>query len=183
MKLRIGTYNILHGADFPRKLKTGEDVVDLALCAESIRQMSPDICGLNEVRNQENVMGLCHQARALAEKLGMYYAYAPAIDHAGGIYGNALLSRFPIIAMMAHPLQVPQSERVAGRRYENRVILEARLDLGGRELGVFVTHFGLHEDEIQLAAKTIVSTPTATVSWWNTSSTTGWKWIKSTRLP
>ena len=157
MRLRIGTYNILHGADFPRKLKTGEDVVDLALCAESISRMSLDICGLNEVRNQEKVEGLCHQARALAERLGYHYAFARAIDHAGGEYGNALLSRFPILSVALHPLIVPQDERMMGARYENRVILEARLDVSGKELGVLVTHFGLHEDEIMLAAKTVTS--------------------------
>ena len=157
MKLRIGTYNILHGADFPRKLKTGEDAVDLLLCADSISRMALDICGLNEVRNQERVEGLCHQARFLAERLGYHYVFARAIDHAGGEYGNALLSRFPILSVALYPLIVPEGERVAGVRYENRVILDARLDVSGRELGVFVTHFGLYEDEIALAAETLVT--------------------------
>ncbi len=157
MPLRVGTYNILHGADFPRKRKTGEDVVDLSLAERALREMALDICGLNEVRNQEKVEGLCHQARVLAERLGYHCAFARAIDHAGGEYGNALLSRFPILSVKLHPIVVPPNKRTAGARYENRVALEACLDVKGRKIGVIVTHFGLNEDEIRLASETVTS--------------------------
>lgn len=157
MRLRVGTYNILHGADFPRKRKTGEDVVELSLYDTVLRELSLDICGLNEVRNQERVEGLCHQARVLAERLGCYYAFSRAIDHRGGEYGNALLSRFVVRSLVHHPLVIPESERLIGVRYEDRVILEAHLDVSGREVVALVTHFGLHADEIALAAKTLVS--------------------------
>lgn len=157
MLLRVATYNILHGADFPHKRATGEDIVDLTLAERTLRAISPDICGLNEVRNQERVAGLCNQARELAERLGYHYVFARAIDHRGGEYGNALLSRFSISSSTLHPIVVPESERVCGGRYENRVVLKAQLDVAGRELAVIVTHFGLRRDEIDLAARTVVS--------------------------
>ena len=157
MILRVGTYNILHGADYPHRLATGEDRVELSLAERALREMELDFCGLNEVRNQEKVVGLCHQARYLAERLGYHYAFARAIDHLGGEYGNALLSRYPIKSVTPHPIVIPKEERIAGVRYEDRVALEAILDVEGRELGVIVTHFGLHRDEIALAAETVAS--------------------------
>ena len=156
MTLRVGTYNILHGADFEKKRKTGEDTVDLSLASRAITEMDLDICALNEVRNQENVEGLCNQAKKIADRVGCYYLFARAIDHAGGEYGNALLSRYPILSSTLHPIIVPKDKRVAARRYENRVALEAHLDIHGKTVAVIVTHFGLHRDEIDLAAETVV---------------------------
>lgn len=153
--LRVGTYNILHGADYPKRCATGVDEVDLSLCADSIASMSLDICGLNEVRNQENVEGLCHQSREIAERLSYEQVFAPAIDFRGGKYGNALLSRFSLKSLACHPIAVEKEARVGKRHYEDRVVLDALLSIEGETLRVLVTHFGLNRDEIELAVKTV----------------------------
>lgn len=156
LHINAATYNILHGADFPRKCATGEDKVDLSLAIRAIEQMNPHVCALNEVRNQENVEGLCNQARYIAEALGYHYIFARAIDHAGGEYGNALLSKFPITSAKLIPLSVPQTERLNEKHYEDRVILQANINVNGQDVTVLVTHFGLNEDEIRLAVDTLL---------------------------
>jgi len=155
MTLQVGTFNIQHGAHYPTRLSTGVARIDLVAVADAIADMGLDICGLNEVRNQENVAGLCHQARVIAERLGFYYAFARAIDHKGGEYGNAIVSRYPILSCTSVPLIVPAEERIEGEKYEDRVVLSAVLSVDGRELSVLVTHFGLYDVEQALAADTV----------------------------
>ena len=55
MKLKIGTYNIQHGKHHGHFLKGGREVIDLPGDAAVLRGAGLDICGLNEVRNQEQV--------------------------------------------------------------------------------------------------------------------------------
>ena len=92
MGVSVGTYNILHGLNYPKWLN-GTEEIDLTLVSDAIREMKLDICGLNEVRNQEEVPGLCNQAKVIAENLGYHYVFGKAINYRGGEYGNALVTR------------------------------------------------------------------------------------------
>ena len=151
----VGTYNILHGLNYPLRLATGECMIDLKLVADTVRGTKMEICGLNEVRNQENVEGLCNQAKEIAEQLGYYYVFSKAINYRGGAYGNALISKYPIKSVEHIPIAVPTEQRDPEKRYENRVLLCAELLIGEKTLSVLVTHFGLRTDERELAVKAI----------------------------
>ena len=154
--MKIGTYNIQHGACYGEYLVSGVERIDLGGVAEVIRENGIEICGLNEVRNQEGVDGLCNQARVIGELLGYHWVFAPAIDHRGGTYGNALISRYPIVSHRAIPIPCPDVEgRIGGRHYEDRVLLVAEIDVGGRIVTVFVCHFGLNPDEVERAIDTV----------------------------
>ena len=155
MKLKIGTYNIQHGKWHGHFLATGEELIDLSGDARVIRDAGLEVCGLNEVRNQEQVPGLCNQARVIAEELGYHFVFAPAIDHRGGTYGNALVSRYPIRAWRSCPIVVPEKEREPGVHYEDRVLLVAELAVEDKPLTVLVCHFGLHVSEMRRAIEVI----------------------------
>ena len=155
MTLLIGSYNILHGRDYPYYLQTKEERIDLAQTASAIRDLKLDICGLNEVRNQENVAGLCHQAKEIARELGYYYAFGKAINHRGGEYGNALVSRYPILSTKVIPIVVPAEERIEGQAYEDRALLCAEILVDGQKITVLVSHFGLNADEMEKAVAVV----------------------------
>ena len=155
MTIKVGTFNILHGRNYLRYLQTQEECIDLGLFSDAIREMGLEICGLNEVRNQENVEGLCNQAKVIGEALGYQWLFARAIDNRGGHYGNALVTKYPILNSRAVPMAVPARERLEDVRYEDRVLLIADLQVGDRVLTVFVTHFGLAADEIAYDVETV----------------------------
>lgn len=156
MKLNIGTYNIQHGCDHAYYLANKQERIDLAGVAEVIRANGIDVCGLNEVRNQEGHEGLCDQAKAIAEQLGYHAVFAKAIDLRVGEYGNALVSRYPIEAFHTVAIPAPAKEhRVGNGGYEDRVLLVAELTVDGERLTVMVCHFGLNPEEMQLAVDTV----------------------------
>ena len=155
--MRIGTFNIQHGRHHALYLENGCEVIDLAGVAEVIRHGELDFCGLNEVRNQESVEGLCNQAKVIAEALGYHYVFAKAIDYRGGEYGNALVSRHPIVDWYTVPVSVSTERREAqtAHKYEDRVLLVAKVDTPAAPVTVLVTHFGLNPDEIEEAIECI----------------------------
>ncbi len=138
MKLRIMTYNIHSGRDAWGRL-------DLAAIGEFIQTLKPDILALNEVRMRTSDVNGDEQARTLAAQLGMNWTFAPAIPYMGGLYGIAVLSRFPVVLAEYWPVKpVPEEERE--RYYEDRVLLRAVVD-AGRPVAVYTSHYGLSHAE------------------------------------
>lgn len=128
MTLRVLTYNIHHGEGVDRKL-------DLDRIAKVIRESGADLVALQEVDVETTRTGKVHQAKALAEKLGYHWVFGPAIDFQGGNYGNAVLSRWPIIDIDFQPLPNPGKTEARSR-------LDAQIEVPG--LGDIVlasTHF------------------------------------------
>ena len=105
--------------------------------AATLAEIAPDICGLQEVWGGATE----GQAAELADHLGMHWSYAslPIPPDRQAKYGadlrigNALLSRFPILATAELPLPVADGE-------ERRVALHARIDAPGGALPFFTTH-------------------------------------------
>ncbi len=90
--LKIMTYNI-HHANPPSK----SGVIDIDAIAKVIKKENPDLVALQEVDVFTNRSGKdLHEAREIANKLGMQYYFAKALDYQGGYYGNTVLSKFPI---------------------------------------------------------------------------------------
>ncbi|SFH24993.1 endonuclease/exonuclease/phosphatase family protein [Pedobacter insulae] len=91
--LKVMSYNI-HHANPPSKA----GIIDLDAVAAVINKENPDIVGLQEVDKLTKRCGNVDQAKVLAEKTGLHYQFFKAIDHDGGEYGVAILSRYPIIS-------------------------------------------------------------------------------------
>ena len=143
--IQIGTFNIQHGADHKVYLASKKDYIDLPQVAEVIRSLRFDICALNEVRNEENTPVAVNQAKVIGEALGYHYYFAKAIDFRGGAYGNAIVSRYPIVKTLCYPITTTKEERGEPPHpyYENRVLLAADIDVDGEILTVLVCHYGL----------------------------------------
>jgi endonuclease/exonuclease/phosphatase family metal-dependent hydrolase len=91
-ELRIMSYNI-HHANPPSK----PDSIDMEAIANTIAKAKPDLVALQEVDVNTKRSGNIDQAYWLAKRLKMNVFFAKAIDHDGGDYGLAILSRFPIV--------------------------------------------------------------------------------------
>jgi len=111
--LRVLTYNIHHGQGTDGKF-------DYVRLANIITRVKPDIVALQEVdRKTQRASGI-DQSAHLAELTGMTSVYGKAMDFSGGEYGQAILSRFPIVESTVHTLS-PKSG------YEPRIMLRARI--------------------------------------------------------
>ena len=110
MKLRFATWNV-NGL---RRL-TGQ--------AELIRALDPDVIALQEVL-QDSTRNLPNQAETLAQALGGYSVSFVSIDPEGKPrrYGNAILSRLPVIAEASKTLEPLTDFRTA---------LRVRIEAGG----------------------------------------------------
>ncbi|NLC69615.1 MAG: hypothetical protein GX754_12725 [Clostridiaceae bacterium] len=147
MILKIMSYNICSGRNFNNDKK-----INVRDAGRVIQKYGPDIVGLNEVRGLGNAeQFFTGQEQTLAEMLGYHYYFAKAIDFDSGPYGNALLSRFPIIYAETRMIEDPPVKD-EDAYYETRCILKARLDVNGG-LNVYVSHYGLANSEKLNAVK------------------------------
>lgn len=149
MQLKIMSFNVQHFLNYVSRK------IDFDLFEKTVRQFDPDILGLNEVYGLGEAPQYNDQARVLAERLGYHWYFAPAIDEEGlGPYGNALLSRYPILN--ARTILVPDPVHDDPEAwYETRCLLQADIDVPGG-LQVNVIHFGLADNEQQNAMDTVV---------------------------
>jgi endonuclease/exonuclease/phosphatase family metal-dependent hydrolase len=146
--VRIATFNTQHCAIHPTER------IDIAHFAEYIKAMGADVIGLNEIRGVGVHPEYTAQTEKLAALTGMpYYRFAPAIELPEGFYGNAFLSKIPIVSAEVVPIPDPEVRTFNGY-YESRCVLKVKLENG---LTVLVTHMGLNPDEQENAVKTVLS--------------------------
>ncbi len=130
-----------------------EQKIDYEIMAKAIGAENPDIVGLNEVRGGGAYPDFAN-AEKLSELTGMpYFYFAQAIPIPGGGYGNAFLSKIPILEAETVPIPDPEVRGYNGY-YETRCILKAKLEGG---ITVLVTHMGLNPDEQINAVKTVLA--------------------------
>lgn len=126
LRLRVLSYNIHHGEGIDGKL-------DLERIARVITAVEPDLVALPEVdRKVQRTKGV-DQPAELARLTGMHVVFGGNIKFEGGDYGNAVLSRTPILRHRNHPLPCFD-------KGEQRGVLEVELKVGGVELTFLATH-------------------------------------------
>ena len=147
--MKIMSFNTQHCMDYINKR------IDFHLIAEAILGEGADIVGLNEMRGEGVHPEYTAQTEALSALTGMeHYYFAEAIRVGGdNPYGNAILSRSPILRCETVAIPDPEPRRYNGY-YESRCVLRAELENG---LTVLVTHMGLNPDEQENAVKTVLS--------------------------
>ncbi|MCB9645994.1 MAG: endonuclease/exonuclease/phosphatase family protein [Deltaproteobacteria bacterium] len=101
--------------------------------ADFVGDHAPDVLALQEVDRGVPRSGGAHQARVMAERLGMSFAFAGTLRVEGGDYGIALLSRWPLLQVARHDLVVPYTS-------EPRAVIEARVQGPTGPLHVLATH-------------------------------------------
>lgn len=145
--MKIVSFNIQHCLSYT------ERKIDFEIIARAINGLGADIVGLNEMRGEGSHPDYTAQTERLAALTGMeYYYFAPVLALPEGPYGNAILSRIPILKAETVMIPDPEPRRYSGY-YESRGILRAELEGG---ITVLVTHFGLNPDEQENAVKTVL---------------------------
>ena len=147
MVMKIMTYNICHCAHYIHK------GMDYPAFANVIKKYSPDIIGLNEVRNLGEWKDYDNQPEILSNLTGIKTGiFAKAIEFSGNPYGNAMLTNEEVLSYDVIPIPDPKVKKYDGY-YETRCVLKVKFKNG---LTVLVSHFGLNLDEQELAVKTVL---------------------------
>jgi endonuclease/exonuclease/phosphatase family metal-dependent hydrolase len=155
LRLAVMSYNIRVGIGGGER-HNDPSRVNLEPVARLIEAHHPDLVGLQEVDRFRKRTGGMDQAAWLGARLKMRVAYEPAFSVAGEggrpeYYGVALLSRHAMGPSSALKLFKPDY-RASHPEYpdyysEQRVLLYAPVQVGGKTLHVFVTHLGLTADQ------------------------------------
>ena len=108
MILKIMTFNIRHSSDFNAYLEDGSDKIDFNVPSDIINEFGADIVGLNEVNGEGVRADFTPQAEEIGKLTNKNAFFAPAIDIEGaGLYGNALLSKYPVKEFKNIPIPDP----------------------------------------------------------------------------
>ena len=104
--------------------------------AEVLKEIDADVVALQEVVGMDEAAREHNQVHAIAEELGLDFRIGENRRLRGGAYGNAVLSRVPIVSDQNHDLTC--------RRYEPRGCLEVTVKPQNSEtkLRIFNVHLG-----------------------------------------
>ena len=138
--VRILVYNIHGGVNV-------DGQVDPEATALAIEAQRPDVVVLNEVARGWPIFGGLDAAEWLSRRLKMPYLFEPAADLQ---FGNAILSRLPVIASSGGRLPF-------GEGPQQRSYLSVTVDVGARELVVIGTHLQESASDPQTRTRQIES--------------------------
>lgn len=145
--IKVLSYNV-HHCNPPSK----EGLIDIKAIAKVIIASNADLVALQEVDVNTIRSGKgIHQARELGRLTGMQAYFTKTIDHEGGDYGVAVLSKLPILDSASYKL--PMKEGSGGEPRGMSVIKVKVPD--GKELLFASTHFDLKEANRSLQAEEI----------------------------
>jgi endonuclease/exonuclease/phosphatase family metal-dependent hydrolase len=136
--LRVLTLNIWNNqGPWPQRLR---------LIRREVAALAPDIVALLVVLHLEDApAGAVDQAQAIADGLGYYSAFASAWHIGGGLqFGNAILSKWPIVTAENHALPCEPDD-------ETRALLYASIDSPWGLIPAFSTHLSwkLYQSDIR----------------------------------
>lgn len=128
ISMSVVTFNLHHDReDWPERRR---------VIQRELERLQPDVIALQEVIQKPHVR---NQAAWLARKLGYEYLFV-STDPPGRFkrYGNALLTRRPVLARNEHLLAPLRDYRTVGH---------LRIDVDGQVVNVYATHLNERSDE------------------------------------
>jgi endonuclease/exonuclease/phosphatase family metal-dependent hydrolase len=140
--VRVVTYNIHTCVGVDRRYDPGRIVAVL-------QEINADIACLQEVDARRGIERHSDQWAFLGEATCYRVILGDGIRNHRGRFGNAILTRFPVLGARAIDLTVAD--------YEPRGAIDADLLVGDRVLRVIATHFGLRAGERRLQANRLMS--------------------------
>lgn len=117
--------------------------------AEVLREIRAEVIALQEVVSRPGLAPEFDQARFIAEALGMHYVMGGVRLFRGGVYGNAVLSRFPIRMTRIYDLSL------VGR--EERGCVRADIAIDNELLHVFNVHLGIAHEERRQQVRMLIA--------------------------
>lgn len=136
--VRLMDYNLHSGANT-------DGLLDMEALAQVIEASNADIIGLQEVSRGWVTYGSVDMIQWLSHRLNMPYAYGP---NEGQQWGNAILSRYPIISLGTGSLP-PESLRL------RRGYIVAEIDTGAKDLWVINTHLHHLEEDSEIRQRQV----------------------------
>ena len=146
LKLRVATYNV-HGCVGMDRQRSE------ARIAEVIAQLSVDIVGLQELDLSRRRSAGVDQTGIIAEQLGWHSHFYPAMRRGDEQYGNAIISRYPL--MFRRAAELPGIAPFFCRENRTAVGMDVETNLGA--VHIVTTHLGLGWRERLLQAKLFTS--------------------------
>lgn len=135
--IRVLSYNVHSCVGTDRRLDVGR-------VADMIAALEPDIIGLQELDVGRRRSGGVDQAEEIARRLKMDFHFHPALKLEEELYGDALLTAFPMRLVKSAALPSIGEPRGA---------LWTTVEVAGKALQVFNTHLGLlRRDRLRQAA-------------------------------
>jgi endonuclease/exonuclease/phosphatase family metal-dependent hydrolase len=135
-RLRVATYNV-HGC---RGIDGRRSETRIA---EVIAGLDVDVVGLQELDSNRRRSGGVDQARVIATELGWHWIFHPAFRRADELYGNAILSRYPLRLQQAKELPSVTTPLCP----ETRGAIWAEIETPGGAIQLINTHLGLGRRE------------------------------------
>lgn len=147
--LRVLCYNIHYG-------QGNDGKYDIERLADVIKRQKPDLVALQEVDVGVNRSGRVHQAQRLADLTGMAVRFGPTQHYEGGLFGNAVLTRLPILNVVIRPL--PYTESTPERTtYPRGAIAVTVKTSDGRPIRFVSTHFQHNVAEDRVAEAKVIN--------------------------
>ncbi|HVZ17498.1 MAG TPA: endonuclease/exonuclease/phosphatase family protein [Terriglobales bacterium] len=144
VNIRVVTYNIHKCRGIDRRIDPGR-------IAEVLGDCDADVIALQEVIADTTGEPERNQAQFIAAKLGKYQVcFGEARLHGGAPYGNAILSRVPVVSSQTYDLTRHGRER--------RGCLRVDVECGGELLHVFNVHLGTSFFERRHQGRKLIST-------------------------
>jgi len=140
--LRVMTYNIHSCVGVDGRYDPGR-------IATVLQEIAADIACLQEVDARRGAEGQVDQWTYLGQATGCRVVPGLGIHGRRGRFGNAILTRFPVLDARSIDLTVAS--------YEPRGAVDADLLVGDRVVRVIATHFGLRSAERRLQASRLMS--------------------------
>lgn len=140
-RLIVATYNVHTCVGIDHRY-------DPARTAQVLCELRADIIGLQEVDAGHRHGRHLDQWLYFAEATGLDAIRGTSLIDRRGRFGNAILTRFPVLGVRHLDLSVP------GR--EPRGAIDADIAVGGRVLRVIATHLGLSAAERQLQVRRLI---------------------------
>jgi endonuclease/exonuclease/phosphatase family metal-dependent hydrolase len=137
--LSVASYNIHSGVGLDRRCSAGRIV-------SVLKELDCDLYALQEVDNQPGDHEESWQLERFERELGMRAVPGLRIVRHTGEYGNAILTRLPILNVRRHDL--------SHSWFEPRGALDVQVEVAGQPLRIIATHLGLrrHERRVQWRA-------------------------------
>lgn len=145
--MRLLTWNIRGGIGM-------DGLRSLRRIADVIRAASPDVVCLQEVHRRLPWSGLEDQPRLLAEMTGLRPLFQSNFRVGFGGFGNAVLTRLPVVSFRLHRLPNRLERRRPPMRLERRGALQAVVQASWGPAGVLCTHWSLAQaDRLESAVR------------------------------
>ena len=149
--IHVLTFNIHHAVGI-------DGLLDMERVANIIEGEHSEIVGLQEVDNHWSMRSQFEdQAKWLANRLDMHYAFAANLDRhplnhgePRRQYGTAILSKYPILQAQNHFFK-------KSRNTEQRGLLEATINVKGNHLTVYNAHLALAPKQRQKQVDEVIA--------------------------